>query len=60
MRIVNDYILPVGLGLSVAWGISKLVGLFWPIAALPVFLIMSAGWLYFAWCIISLHDPTDS
>jgi len=49
MRLVFIYTVLLIIGTAVAFGIAWLVGLVWPLAKLPVFLVISLWWLWTGW-----------
>jgi hypothetical protein len=49
MRLVIVYILTLSLGGVVGFGIAELVGIWFPKAVVPVFVAVSAYWLYTGW-----------
>jgi hypothetical protein len=49
MKLILTYILALGLGVLVAFGIASLIGLVFPVLKIWVFLIISVSWLYIGW-----------
>ena len=49
MRLVFLYILTLALGGLVSLGIAKLVGIWFPRASVPVFILLSIWWLFTGW-----------
>lgn len=49
MRLVFIYLILLLIGTAVAFGIGSLVGLVWPSAKIPVFVIITVWWLWTGW-----------
>jgi hypothetical protein len=56
MRLIISYVLMLIIGIGVAFGIALLVGLLWPSAKLPVFLIIAAWWCWTGWRYAQARD----
>jgi hypothetical protein len=56
MRLVITYVLTLCLGTAVAFGIAWLVGLIWPTARVPVFIVISIWWLWIGWRYAQARD----
>lgn len=56
MRLLINYVLTLSMGVGIACGIAWLVGLAWPAAKIPVFLIISVWWLWTGWRYAQARD----
>jgi membrane protein implicated in regulation of membrane protease activity len=56
MRLIITYLLTLGLGLGIAFGVAWMVGLAWPRARVPVFLIVALWWLWVGWRYAQARD----
>jgi hypothetical protein len=56
MRFIIISVLTLTVGIIAASGISWLVGLVWPAASMPVFVILAAWWSWLGWRYASARD----
>ena len=49
MRLILLYILTLSFGGLVAFGIAKLIGIWFPKAMAPVFILLSVWWMFTGW-----------
>jgi hypothetical protein len=55
-RLIFNYAIALFLGGLIAMGIAMLVGLLWPAAERPVFLILYVWWIWTGWKYARLRD----
>jgi hypothetical protein len=56
LRLVIITLLTMLTGVAVAFGVASLIGLLWPSARVPIFLVLSIWWLWIGWRYASALD----
>lgn len=56
IRLAVTYLLVQILGVALALGVAWLVSLVWPLARIPVFLVIAVWWLWIGWRYAQTRD----
>jgi membrane protein implicated in regulation of membrane protease activity len=56
MRFFINSVLTLIVGIFAASGISWLIGLIWPAARTPVFIVLALSWLWLGWRYAQARD----
>lgn len=58
-RLIFTYFITLALGSLMAFGVALLLGLLWPSAKVPAFVLLTACWWWIGWRYVQARDRSE-